>query len=144
MARALARTHLDIRGGAGNDTLTGGAGDDTLTGGTGNDTLKGGDGADTLKFAEAGAGNADTILDYNAAQGDKLDLSGLLDKYLASSGADSDPVRLENAGADVKVQATFDEGAHWVDVAILNNYSSVGNQVFAEFEHQVHQLTVAA
>src|SRR5262249_39482297 len=58
----------DLRGGAGNDTLTGGigsdslrgdAGVDTLNGGAGNDTLNGGAGVDTLN---GGAGNDTFIL----------------------------------------------------------------------------------
>ena len=56
----------DLRGGAGNDTITagklgdtldGGAGDDTLLGGAGNDTFIGGLGADTI----TGGGGDDTV-----------------------------------------------------------------------------------
>lgn len=47
---------------------------DYLQGGTGNDTLTGGTGADIYAF-RTGDGT-DTIKDFNAAEGDKLDLSG--------------------------------------------------------------------
>jgi Ca2+-binding RTX toxin-like protein len=85
-----------IEGGEGNDTIAGGAGDDLLVGGSGNDNMMGNDGNDTL---EGGAGidryfggpGADTfvltsdlaeyamrpsmdyVLDFNRAQGDKID-----------------------------------------------------------------------
>ncbi|MDQ2081671.1 VCBS domain-containing protein [Xanthobacteraceae bacterium Astr-EGSB] len=41
-------TSLELRAGAGDDTITGGSGDDRLTGGDGDDTLIGGSGADIL------------------------------------------------------------------------------------------------
>ena len=66
-----------LDGGAGNDKLRGGAGDDFLTGGTGDDSLTGGDGADTFIF-EAGFG-IDVIADFNAAEGDLIDLTAFGD-----------------------------------------------------------------
>ncbi|HEY2424416.1 MAG TPA: calcium-binding protein [Pseudolabrys sp.] len=39
--------HLQVDGGAGNDTITGGDGNDTLLGGSGNDVITGGRGSDT-------------------------------------------------------------------------------------------------
>lgn len=44
---------VDLRGGAGNDTLTGSVHDDTLSGGLGNDSLKGGAGIDTVTEGDA-------------------------------------------------------------------------------------------
>jgi Ca2+-binding RTX toxin-like protein len=55
-----------------NDTLDGRGGNDTLTGGAGNDTLTGGTGADTFIFN--GGGGVDLITDFNAAEGDKINL----------------------------------------------------------------------
>jgi hypothetical protein len=60
-----------------NDTLVGTAGNDALQGGQGNDTLTGGASADAFKF-EFNVVGTDTITDFNKAQGDKLDLTGLL------------------------------------------------------------------
>ena len=69
-------------GGGGNDTLFGGAGDDALfgdlgndrlAGDAGNDTLTGGAGADVFVFS-TGSG-ADRIADFNAADGDRINLA---------------------------------------------------------------------
>ncbi|MDQ1081950.1 proprotein convertase P-domain-containing protein [Pseudoroseomonas cervicalis] len=61
-------------GGGGQDQLRGGEGDDRLEGGAGDDELGGGAGADLFVFA-AGDGQ-DRILDFRAAEGDRLLLQG--------------------------------------------------------------------
>ena len=78
---------VELRGGAGNDLLAAGvtgvvsdilngeAGDDTLDGGAGDDGLTGGSGADT--FVIGSGGGIDLITDFNAEEGDKIDLSGI-------------------------------------------------------------------
>ncbi|GGE22197.1 type I secretion C-terminal target domain (VC_A0849 subclass) [Gemmobacter megaterium] len=69
-----------LYGGVGGDTLKGGAGDDVLQGGMGRDQLYGGAGADTFVFAELSDSSArkfDTIHDFDAAEGDLIDLSGV-------------------------------------------------------------------
>ncbi len=66
----------------GNDVLVGGAGNDTLIGGLGADRLNGGGGADRFVYLDlsdstpAFAGR-DRILDFNAAAGDRIDLSAI-------------------------------------------------------------------
>jgi Ca2+-binding RTX toxin-like protein len=78
-----------VYGGMGVDYIYGDAGHDLLDGFVGADHLYGGGGADTFRFfAPAGstngtpsggfaglAGGVDTIYDFNAAQGDRIDLS---------------------------------------------------------------------
>lgn len=68
-------------GGAGDDRLTGNNGSDTLNGGAGADRLSGGAGADVFVFgAAADFGSlttSDIIGDFNAAEGDRLDLTAL-------------------------------------------------------------------
>ncbi len=66
-----------LLGGAGNDMLDGGGAADILNGGLGQDVLKGGAGADMFVFQAGDSGFAalDRILDFNAAQGDRIDLS---------------------------------------------------------------------
>ncbi|MFQ2037636.1 type I secretion C-terminal target domain-containing protein, partial [Aeromonas veronii] len=77
-------------GGSGDDTLSGGLGNDILVGGLGNDILKGDSGADTFVWNKgdtvSGALTKDYIMDFNKGsgtinrlEGDKLDLSDLLD-----------------------------------------------------------------
>ncbi|HEH9402181.1 TPA: type I secretion C-terminal target domain-containing protein [Aeromonas sobria] len=72
-----------LYGGAGNDTLSGGLGNDILVGGLGNDILKGDAGADIFTWQQgdttAGAIAKDYVVDFSRAEGDKLDLSDLLD-----------------------------------------------------------------
>lgn len=102
--------------------------------------------ADT--FALATTETADTILHYNFADGDKLDLSALLDTNFGPSSTPSDFVKLTQQGTDVHVQVDTNGpagGAHFVDVAVLSNYSmsnaDIVNAVFAGQEHQLHVTT---
>jgi Ca2+-binding RTX toxin-like protein len=90
----------ELRGLAGNDVLKGNDGDDYLLGDIGNDTMGGGDGddllygaagadrisggldADTFRYRAVGdstvdVGGRDTLLDFNDAQGDLIDLSSM-------------------------------------------------------------------
>jgi hypothetical protein len=60
-------------GGSGNDTLNGGDGDDVLIGLGGRDVLVGGRGADRFVWTALSDG-IDTVVDFNSAEGDRLDL----------------------------------------------------------------------
>ncbi|WP_219591221.1 calcium-binding protein, partial [Aeromonas salmonicida] len=98
-----------LYGGAGNDTLSGGLGNDILVGGLGNDILKGDAGADTFTWLQGdttgGTIAKDYVVDFSRAEGDKLDLSDLLDhdgshnqndlKGLLSVFQDSEGVHLQ-------------------------------------------------
>ena len=66
-----------LRGGDGSDRLRGGAGDDRLEGGRGRDVLVGGEGADTFVFDLAEMDRPDVIRDFDAAEGDRIVLTGL-------------------------------------------------------------------
>jgi Ca2+-binding RTX toxin-like protein len=63
-----------LRGGQGDDGLMGGGGDDILVGSVGQDWLTGGKGADrfVLDYGVTTLQLADVITDFNAAQGDKI------------------------------------------------------------------------
>jgi Ca2+-binding RTX toxin-like protein len=61
-----------LHGGQGNDTLQGNLGDDFLSGDLGDDVMSGGAGADKFNFA-VGFG-ADVVTDFNAAEGDVVQL----------------------------------------------------------------------
>jgi Ca2+-binding RTX toxin-like protein len=76
----------DGRSLGGNDVLNGGAGHDMLNGGPGGDTMAGGLDADIFVWHSTSEGasltsagvdfaNLDVILDFNAAEGDKIDVS---------------------------------------------------------------------
>ena len=70
-----------LTGNGGRDKLAGHAGSDHLIGGSGYDIMAGGDGPDTFSFADltdslAGK-HRDWIVDFNPAQSDKIDLTGL-------------------------------------------------------------------
>jgi Ca2+-binding RTX toxin-like protein len=54
-----------IVGTAGNDTIFGNSGNDWIEGRGGNDQLSGGSGQDSYVFREFGAGNADTLLNFD-------------------------------------------------------------------------------
>ncbi|MFM4831007.1 type I secretion C-terminal target domain-containing protein [Aeromonas rivipollensis] len=96
-----------LYGESGNDTLYGGSGNDTLFGGIGDDILKGDEGSDTFIWlkgdTEAGKVTKDYIADFSKSEGDKLDLSDLLDsdgsksslKSLLSVFQDSEGVHLQ-------------------------------------------------
>ncbi len=89
-----------LMGGPSDDVLSGGFADDFLHGDAGADTLAGGRGADTFLFLRTSDG-ADEILDFNPAEGDVLDLTGLMN---GSSSLLTDYVRIRRSGADALVE----------------------------------------
>ncbi|MEE1869972.1 immunoglobulin-like domain-containing protein, partial [Pseudomonas auratipiscis] len=120
-------------GGEGNDTLLGGEGNDILFGGKGDDILTGGSGADTFVW-KAGDTGKDVIKDFSRAEGDRLDLSDLLqgesastiDKFLkittvngestlqvSSTGKLNDAGGINNADVTIKL-----EGVNWANTTI--------------------------
>ena len=66
-----------LTGSDGNDYIDGGAGNDILIGGEGDDILLGGSGGDTFTWKTGDLGN-DVIKDFNSSEGDRIDLSDLL------------------------------------------------------------------
>jgi Ca2+-binding RTX toxin-like protein len=89
-----------LLGEAGNDQLFGGAGNDTIVGGAGADVMWGGSGANTFVWnsaleATTNPNQLDTIMDFNPAEGDKIDLRGLVNEagginhvFIAGGSAD--------------------------------------------------------
>jgi Ca2+-binding RTX toxin-like protein len=84
-----------LNGGDGVDVLLGGAGHDFLAGGLGADTHTGGTGADTFQFLASDlvtyshpylygrtyqSVETDRVTDFNAAEGDRIDLTSLMSK----------------------------------------------------------------
>lgn len=75
-----------VRGGQGNDTLMGGAGNDFVSGDRGDDTMTGGAGADL--FHSSSDAGLDRVLDFNAAEGDRVLLDPGTTYSVAQVGAD--------------------------------------------------------
>lgn len=67
------------------DTFKGGNSDDFFRGIGGNDTITGGSGADTFYFEGSGIANGVDTIDFNLAQGDRLNLSAFLPGGSAST-----------------------------------------------------------
>lgn len=130
--------HDYLDGGAGNDVLYGQGGNDSLRGGTGSDQLFGGSGADLFVWRQGDAGKAgaadqdqDRIHDFDAQDGDRLDLrdllqgehAGNLDDYLKLFATGEDAVLLVsstgqlNAGGSSEAQADLQIRLDGVDVA---------------------------
>ncbi len=120
-----------LDGGAGVDRLIGGSADDILNGGAGADTLSGGAGTDTFRFDHAGP--IDHVTDFNAAQGDRLDLHDLF--HTTGSFAISDYVSLQTVGGNTIVSVDRDGaagGSGFVQVAQLDGVTGLDvNDLFA-------------
>lgn len=106
--------------------------------------------ADTFALPATAVGHADTILNFNTAEGDKIDLSALLDQVFAPHADVDKFVHLAQSGNDITVQVdttgqgNFAGGSH--DVAVLANFagtshSDIINATFAGTEHQLHLTT---
>jgi serralysin len=76
-----------VRGGQGDDSLTGGAGDDFISGDRGNDTEAGGAGADIFHGSQDAG--IDRVLDFHAAEGDRVMLDPGTTYSLGQVGADT-------------------------------------------------------
>ncbi|HEX3699439.1 MAG TPA: family 16 glycosylhydrolase, partial [Phenylobacterium sp.] len=76
-----------MRGGQGDDVIVGGSGNDWISGDRGSDTVTGGAGADTFHtFSGAGL---DVVTDFNAAQGDRVQVDAGTHYTLSQSGSDT-------------------------------------------------------
>jgi Ca2+-binding RTX toxin-like protein len=122
-----------LDGGDGDDRLFGEGGVDFLVGGPGQDQLAGGPGADRHVFTSLGDGR-DTILDFNAEEGDRLDLRQLFEGTGFDPGAADagDVLRFEALGgggdtARVGVVADLDgAGATHVPAQVATLINPVG------------------
>ena len=110
---------------AGHDRLEGGNGSDTLYGGKGNDILIGGAGADSFVWNAGDLGN-DVIRNFNAAEGDRIDLHDLL------VGENDDNIlnylRVDTSTSTLEISTTgqFGQGAEAdVTIALQNGGSAV-------------------
>lgn len=123
-------------GGAGNDTMEGGEGDDLLMGGPGDDVLDGGGGTNVLvggtgadifrlntpgvyDTATSPTTSPDTLVDFDAAQGDLLDFS-LIAAQSLFAGSDLLPfLSFVQVGADTHVQVSTPLGQITTEAILL-------------------------
>jgi Ca2+-binding RTX toxin-like protein len=96
-----------LDGGPGDDILEGGPGSDLLFGGPGRDMVSGDEGADRF-FLLSLPDRGDILPDFDATQGDVLDLSALFDGQANAGNIDSF-LRFDSAGGnDIAVSADID------------------------------------
>ncbi|WP_284204811.1 Ig-like domain-containing protein, partial [Psychromonas marina] len=132
-----------LNGGDGRDIIFGQGGDDTLTGGLGNDLLIGGEGADTFVWLEGDTG-IDHIQGFDITEGDKLDLSDLLqinngdnlNDFLDFDSNDGDTIISVHADGGTELMQTIvldgvDLGSD--DVTIINDLLAGTNNESALF-----------
>ncbi|MBC7478337.1 MAG: calcium-binding protein [Pseudorhodobacter sp.] len=132
-----------LGGMGGNDSLMGGDGRDGFAGVGGNDVLTGGAGVDYFEFlfAPLGAGNVDTITDFNAAV-EELDLqrngaglfntlsaTGWLDptafKMIGMSEDANDRILYNKSTGQVFYDADGNGGGAMVQFAVLSNHAAL-------------------
>ena len=101
-------------GGGGTDRLSGGSGDDTLEGGAAADRLAGDAGADVFRWtvaSDSARGASDRVVDFSAADGDKLDFSA----FDATYAGNGDFVGGGEASLILRVNATSGDTAVLLD-----------------------------
>ncbi len=112
--RLTGTDNINATGNALNNFITGNGANNVIAGGAGNDTLYGKGGADVFHFAEMGAANRDTILDFDA--NDKI----ALDRNVFA-GLDSDNDGNIDAGHFIVTNAWKTNGATGTGPQIIYN-----------------------
>lgn len=111
--------NLDINVG---ETFTGSAYGDSLVSTGGNDTFTLGAGADVVAYHDLPGGNGhDTWTDFNASQGDEIDLSDLLTSVSADQSNLSDYVQVHQDGTDTVVAVDKTGTGHFADLVTLSD-----------------------
>ncbi|WP_141653055.1 M10 family metallopeptidase C-terminal domain-containing protein [Phenylobacterium immobile] len=103
-----------IRGGQHDDVLFGGDGNDWLAGDRGADTITGGEGADTFYFFTAAA--TDRVVDFNSAEGDRVQLDRGVSYTVRQEGADA-VIDLGNGDQLILVGIVAAGSQDWIFVA---------------------------
>ncbi len=147
----------NLYGDAGNDILYGGAGDDNLYGGAGNDQLHGGAGLNTMTggagsdtfFIDAEALNKldarDVITDYNGSNGvngDKLDVSDLLNNLLGHDASESEAtaaLKATNSNGNTVISVNLGGNTGWHD--LVSVHVDQGSQIRLLYDHD-HEIAL--
>jgi Ca2+-binding RTX toxin-like protein len=118
-------------GGTGNDLLNGGTGNDTLRGEAGTDTITTGTGLDTIRFNTAlGAGNIDTITDYNPAN-DTMELDDAIFTALPLGPLAPEAFRIGAGAADADDRIIYNDTTGQVFYDPDGNVAAVAQTQFA-------------
>lgn len=107
-----------LDGGAGNDILYGEGGDDILIIGDGFDQAYGGAGADVFALTMID-GSVDKIHDFNAAEGDSINITDVLESYDPLADDIADFVRLVQSGADTTLEISANGDGNFVAAALI-------------------------
>ncbi len=109
-----------INGLGGRDTIDGGAGDDIINGGAGRDKMTGGAGADTFVFDGSTLdGYRDDVFDFNAGEGDKIDISAIADQFGLTQDETLAAIDLSKIKPGLKIELEIDGTSH--KVAVLHD-----------------------
>lgn len=110
-------------GNDGNDILYGDSGSDILRGGAGTDYLYGGLGADTFAFDKTNTGTGvDRIKDFNISQGDRIDISNVLQGLDPIANIITNYINVMESGKNSVLRVDLSgSGTNWTDIAIIEN-----------------------
>lgn len=98
-------------GASGDDVIFGEGGDDILIGNAGRDVLYGGDGGDAFVFTDGAALDTfDVIADFDAAEGDILDISAIVNGFIPGSSNILDWVKITESGGSSYLRVDSDGG----------------------------------
>lgn len=108
-----------LDGGVGNDTLYGEGGNDILVIGLGQDSATGGSGADIFAITKIDS-LVDTIVDFKASEGDKINVADVLEGYDPLSDNIADFIHLVQNGGNTEIQINADGvGGDFVTAALV-------------------------
>jgi Ca2+-binding RTX toxin-like protein/aryl-phospho-beta-D-glucosidase BglC (GH1 family) len=109
-----------LHGGSGFNKIYGDEGNDILFISNGADKLYGGIGADTFVFNDSSVTDVSTIGDFSKAQGDRIDLSALLQGYDPLTKAITDFIQITTSGANSILKVDINGGGdHFVQIGLL-------------------------
>lgn len=120
-----------LSSGFGSDTLRGDAGNDTLVGGVGGDMLTGGLGADKFRFdtvTDTVVGDGDLVTDFNAAQGDNIDIA-YIDADTIITGSQAFTFVGTDAFSGAAGEVRYDDVGGYTHI-----YGDVNSDMVADFE----------
>lgn len=122
-----------LNGGSGKDTLRGGNGDDTLNGGGNRDRLFGEAGADEFLFtADSAFNDLVFIRDFNAAEGDTINIEDLLSGFDAEQNDINDFISFTETATDSYLWVNPDGSSEFTIVARIYNNTGLDAETMVQ------------